>query len=83
MLHHYDKIGLFSPSQYSDTGHRLYTKSDIVRQIMTLKLLGLALEEIKEILENQNFNPLELIKVQLDDVKKRIRLQELLCSRLI
>ncbi|MFB9761733.1 MerR family DNA-binding transcriptional regulator [Ectobacillus funiculus] len=28
MLHHYDKIGLFSPSQYSDTGHRLYTESD-------------------------------------------------------
>lgn len=50
---------------------------------MSLKLLGFALEEIKEILENQNFNPLELIKVQLDDVKKRIRLQELLCSRLI
>ncbi|MCQ6265121.1 MerR family transcriptional regulator [Fictibacillus sp. WQ 8-8] len=84
MLHHYDKIGLFSPSQHSETGHRLYTESDIVRlqQIMSLKLLGFALEEIKEILENQNFNPLELIKVQLDDVKKRIRLQELLCSRL-
>ncbi|MCK1985634.1 MULTISPECIES: hypothetical protein [Peribacillus] len=22
MLHHYDKIGLFSPSQSSDKGHR-------------------------------------------------------------
>lgn len=84
MLHHYDKIGLFSPSQYSDTGHRLYTESDIVRlqQIMSLKQLGFALEEIKGIMENRNFNPVELIKVQLDDVKKRIRLQELLCSRL-
>ncbi|MGG1572498.1 MerR family transcriptional regulator [Fictibacillus sp. NRS-1165] len=39
MLHHYDKIGLFSPSKYSDSGHRLYTESDIVRlqQIMSLK----------------------------------------------
>jgi MerR family transcriptional regulator, thiopeptide resistance regulator len=84
MLHHYDKIGLFSPSQYSDTGHRLYTELDIARlqQIMSLKQLGFALEEIKEIMENQNFNPVELIKVQLDDVKKRIRIQELLCSRL-
>ncbi len=84
MLHHYDKISLFSPSQYSDTGHRLYTESDIVRlqQIMSLKQLGFALEEIKEIMENRNFNPVEIIKVQLDDVKKRIRLQELLCSRL-
>ncbi|WP_256237532.1 MerR family transcriptional regulator [Bacillus sp. EB600] len=84
MLHHYDKISLFSPSQYSNTGHRLYTESDIVRlqQIMSLKQLGFALEEIKEIMENRNFNPVEIIKVQLDDVKRRIRLQELLCSRL-
>ncbi|MGE7761528.1 MerR family transcriptional regulator [Peribacillus sp. NPDC097895] len=84
MLHHYDKIGLFSPSQYSDTGHRLYTDSDIARlqQILSLKQLGFALEEVKEIMENRNFNPVELIKVQLDDVKKRIRLQELLRNRL-
>lgn len=84
MLHHYDKISLFSPSHHSDTGHRLYTESDIVRlqQIMSLKQLGFALEEIKEIMENRNFNPVEIIKVQLEDVKKRIRLQELLCNRL-
>lgn len=84
MLHHYDKIGLLSPSQYSDTGHRLYTKSDIIKlqQMMSLKQLGFSLKEIRSILQNQNFNPVELIKVQLDDVKKRIQLQEMLCKRL-
>ncbi|MGE6261175.1 MerR family transcriptional regulator [Heyndrickxia sporothermodurans] len=84
MLHHYDKIGLISPSQYSDTGHRLYTKLDIIRlqQIMSLKQLGFSLKEIRSILQKQNFNPVELIKVQLDDVKKRIQLQEMLCKRL-
>lgn len=84
MLHHYDKIDLFSPSQYSDTGHRLYTETDIVKlqQIMSLKQLGFSLEDIKEIMEKRNFNPVELIKVQLEDVKKRLRLQELLCNRL-
>lgn len=84
MLHHYDKIGLFSPSHHSNTGHRLYTESDIVKlqQIMSLKQLGFALEEIKEIMGNRTINPVEIIKVQLDDVKKRIRLQELLCNRL-
>ncbi|WP_446715637.1 MerR family transcriptional regulator [Bacillus sp. OTU530] len=54
MLHHYDKINLFSPSQYSDTDHRLYTESEIVRlqQIMSLKQLGFSLDDIKEIMEN-------------------------------
>ncbi|SEM85622.1 MerR family transcriptional regulator [Lihuaxuella thermophila] len=28
-LHHYDRIGLLSPSRYSDSGHRLYTKADL------------------------------------------------------
>jgi DNA-binding transcriptional MerR regulator len=30
-LRYYDQIGLFSPSGYSDSGHRLYTESDISR----------------------------------------------------
>jgi DNA-binding transcriptional MerR regulator len=84
MLHHYDKIGLFSPSQYSDSGHRLYTESDIsvLQQIMSLKQLGFSLEEIKEIRENKDFNPIELVQLQINDVKKRIQLQKMLCSRL-
>jgi DNA-binding transcriptional MerR regulator len=28
-LHYYDQFGLLSPSEYSDAGHRLYTKADI------------------------------------------------------
>ncbi|WP_459500490.1 MerR family transcriptional regulator [Bacillus sp. C1] len=46
MLHHYDKIGLFSPSQSSDKGHRIYTETDIAKlqQIMSLKQLGLVVK---------------------------------------
>ncbi|MCX7749663.1 MAG: MerR family DNA-binding transcriptional regulator [Clostridia bacterium] len=25
-LHHYDQLGLLSPSKYSDAGHRFYTE---------------------------------------------------------
>ncbi|PEV85067.1 transcriptional regulator, MerR [Bacillus thuringiensis] len=84
MLHHYDKIGLFSPSQSSDKGHRIYTETDIAKlqQIMSLKQLGFALGEIKEMIENPNLNPVEVIKVQLESVKEYIRMQEQLCSRL-
>ncbi|MCH5585339.1 MerR family transcriptional regulator [Shimazuella sp. AN120528] len=83
-LHHYDQIGLFSPSQYSDTGHRLYAEMDIVKlqQILSLKQLGFSLDEIKEAMENPNFDPIKVIKMQLESVKEHIRLQEELRSRL-
>ncbi|MCP1122477.1 MerR family transcriptional regulator [Bacillus sp. 3103sda1] len=84
MLHHYDKMGLFSPSESSDKGHRIYTETDIAKlqQIMSLKQLGFALGQIKEMIEDPNLNPVEVIKVQLDSVKEYIRIQEQLCSRL-
>ncbi|MGG2094642.1 MerR family transcriptional regulator [Bacillus sp. S13(2024)] len=84
MLHYYDKIGLFSPSHSSDKGHRIYTETDIAKlqQIMSLKQLGFALGEIKEMMENPNLNPAEVIKVQLESVKESIRIQDQLCSRL-
>lgn len=84
MLHHYDKIGLFSPSSYSDTGHRLYNEADISRlqQIMSLKHLGFSLEDIKQLIINPNFNPIDVIKVQLEGIKEQIRLKEQLCNQL-
>jgi len=50
-LHHYDEIGLLMPSARSESEHRIYDKSDIVRlhQILALKRLNLSLEEIGEI----------------------------------
>jgi DNA-binding transcriptional MerR regulator len=65
MLHHYDKIGLFSPSQTSDKGYRIYTETNIAKlqQIMSLKQLGFALNEIKEMIENPNLKLTEHVKV--------------------
>lgn len=83
-LHHYDQIGLLSPSQLSDKGHRLYTGKDIERlqQIITLKQLGFSLVEINAFIENQRLNRVQIIKMQLDSVKKQIELQEDLYIRL-
>lgn len=49
-LRYYDQIGLFSPSGHSGSGHRMYNEADIQRlqKILSLKDLGLSLEEIKE-----------------------------------
>ena len=44
-LHYYDEIGLLRPSQQTATGHRLYSRADVVRlqQIRSLRSLGLPL----------------------------------------
>ena len=51
-LRYYDRIGLLKPASYSESGQRLYSEWDYARlgQILTLKLIGLSLDEIKSLL---------------------------------
>jgi len=51
-LHHYDSIGLLTPSARSTAGYRLYSGADLRRlqQILFYRELGFALEEIADIL---------------------------------
>ena len=50
-LHYYDEIGLLKPSRAGANGYRQYTQADLVRlqQVLVLRELGFALEEIKRI----------------------------------
>lgn len=52
-LHHYDEIGLVRPSQRSAAGYRLYDDDDVLRlqQVLVLRELGLALDEIAAALD--------------------------------
>ncbi len=52
-LRFYDKVGLLSPSKYTEAGHRLYSDEDLwsLQQILALKFLGFSLEEIKVCLQ--------------------------------
>jgi DNA-binding transcriptional MerR regulator len=52
-LRYYDKVGLLSPSLYTESGYRLYTNEDLLRlqNILALKFLGFSLEEIRALLE--------------------------------
>lgn len=52
-LRYYDSIGLLIPSDYSEGGHRLYSKGDltIFKKIKALQFLGFSLKDIKEMLE--------------------------------
>lgn len=53
-LHHYDQIGLLTPSGRSDSGYRRYDDSDLGRlqQILLYRELGFPLEEIATILDD-------------------------------
>lgn len=54
-LRHYDQIGLLKPDYVSANGYRFYTDGQLVRlqQILLLKQLGIKLETIAEILDEQ------------------------------
>lgn len=83
-LRFYDQIGLFSPSEYSDSGHRLYNEADLSRlqQILSLKELGLSLEEIKSVVTGGHFSPLEIVSLQITRLTETIRTQQKLLSEL-
>lgn len=59
-LRFYDKVGLLSPSEYTEAGHRLYSDKDLwsLQQILALKFLGFSLEEIKVCLQTNLKQPL-------------------------
>ena len=83
-LHHYHQIGLLVPSEFTDAGHRLYTKTDATKlqQILSLKQLGLSLEEIFNFLVNPNYSPILVVQAQLDIINEQIKLKEKLRNEL-
>lgn len=80
----YDQIALFSPSGYSDTGHRLYNEADIKRlhQILSLRDLGLSLEEIQSVLEGHTYTPSNIVAIQIERIRKNIKTQQKLLAEL-
>ncbi|MNH95898.1 HTH-type transcriptional activator mta [compost metagenome] len=73
-LHHYDRIGLFAPSRMTESGHRLYTDEDmrVLQQILTLKQLGFALEEIKKLITNPDYDPIDVLHIQLSKLQQQM-----------
>jgi DNA-binding transcriptional MerR regulator len=83
-LHHYDEIGLLRPSHRSAAGHRLYGAEDLGRllQILSLRQLGLSLEEIRECVTRPEFSLRRILDSQVSRLRERIALQQKLCDRL-
>ena len=53
-LHYYDEIGLFTPSQKSEAGYRLYDDKalETLQQILFFREFDIPLKEIKAIMAN-------------------------------
>lgn len=65
-LQYYDEIGLLKPSELTQSGYRLYDDETLqkLQQILFFKELGFKLKEIKEILQNPDFDKIKAFKSQ-------------------
>ncbi len=80
-LRFYDKVGLLSPSEHTEAGHRLYSDKDLwsLQQILALKFLGFSLEEIKVCLQTNPERLQEALATQKAMMReKRSRLDAVL-----
>ncbi|HYW13541.1 MAG TPA: MerR family transcriptional regulator, partial [Longimicrobium sp.] len=83
-LHHYDEIGLLTPSQRTAAGHRLYTVGDVARlqQVASLRSLGFPLDEIRDVLNQERLSPLDIVRMHADRMRQQVRSQQRLVERL-
>src|SRR4051812_43225603 len=73
-LHHYDAIGLLTPSGRTEAGSRLSSEADIRRleHIALLRGLGLPLTDIAEALSRPAEDLLPLLEAHAGRVRSRI-----------
>ena len=73
-LHHYDSIGLLTPSARSDAGYRLYNRNDIARlhRIQALRRFGMALADIAAFLDSPDASPAAIIGRQIAALDQQI-----------
>jgi len=66
-LHHYDAVGLLRPTRVTEAGYRLYDDAALERlhSILLFRELGFALEEIRKILDEPGFDPMEALDRQI------------------
>ncbi|MFX0548613.1 MerR family transcriptional regulator [Hathewaya histolytica] len=75
-LRYYDKIGILKPSKHNEKGHRLYSMKDFIKlqKILTLKFIGLSLEDINKIMlfDNQNGDLKNSLNLQRKIIQDKI-----------
>lgn len=80
-LQYYDKIGLLKPSELTAAGYRMYDDDALqtLQQILFFRELGFSLKEIKQILQQPDFDRINAFKRQKElFLLKRDRLDQLI-----
>lgn len=82
-LHHYDKIGLLTPTERTNANYRLYSEEDLktLQQILFFRELEFPLKRIKEIIESPSFDREETLYLQRKMLlEKRRRLDKMIAT---
>ncbi|MBC7266630.1 MAG: MerR family transcriptional regulator [Coriobacteriia bacterium] len=72
-LHHYDEIGLVTPSGRSASGYRLYSQADLRRlqEVLYFRELGMELGAIKEALDATAGDRVAVLRAQREGLAKK------------
>jgi DNA-binding transcriptional MerR regulator len=73
-LHHYDRIGLLSPSERTAAGYRRYTPADLDRlhRVLVYRELGFSLEEVATLLDDPDADPAAHLRRQHRLLRERV-----------
>ena len=85
-LHHYDETGLLKPSFRSESGYRQYQREDLLRlqQILFYRELDFSLSEIKDILDDPEYDEVQALVSHRQSIEQRIeRLSNLLAGDML
>jgi MerR family transcriptional regulator, thiopeptide resistance regulator len=83
-LHHYDEIGLLSPSHRTESGHRVYGREEVVRlqQILSLRQMGFALDQIRDLVDRRGMEPRRVLELHIERLRETVAEQQQLIARL-
>ena len=73
-VQYYDRIGLFSPVDRTDTGYRLYDEDSVavLREILLYRELGFSISEIRQLLSADETQRRDLISRHVEKLKRQI-----------
>jgi DNA-binding transcriptional MerR regulator len=83
-LRYYEQLALLRPAQRTARGHRLYGERELLRlqQVLSLRALGLSLDEVRSVLARRDVTPLEVIERHVTRVRVELEDRTRLLARL-